>query len=351
MIVVNARFLTQKITGVQRFASEISKQLKLNVKDIYFVCPKGVIQDDLEKKLNVKVIGKHQGYLWEQYDLPIYLRKIGSPLLLCFCNTGPLFYQNKIITLHDITFIRYPQSYSKTFLFFYKVFIPFLLKFSKEVFTVSEFSKKEIQHYYRVNPNKIKIAYNAVSTFFSPVVNHKDKYFLCVSSVKKNKNFELVLNAFLFLSKFARMKYRLIVVGDINNHTFSSIDISSFSKYKNIQFVGRVSDEKLRDYYRLAKAFIFPSLYEGFGIPPLEAQACGCPVIASDIPVMKEILNNSAMFFNPYSSENLIDCIEKIVDSKKIEVELIQRGFLNVKRFSWLRSSLEYKKIIDEFDF
>ena len=149
MIVVNARFLTQPLTGVQRFAFEISRALRdlCNDKDLHFVAPSNILTPKKAKELDVEIIGSHTGHLWEQLDLPLYLRKVGNPLLLNFCNTAPIFYKNKLSTIHDITYIRYPQTFSKSFRYFYKVAIPLVLKTSRHVFTVSNFSKQEISDY------------------------------------------------------------------------------------------------------------------------------------------------------------------------------------------------------------
>lgn len=171
MIIVNSRFLTQKITGVQRFAIEISLRLKAIMKDdIFFVAPHDIIQNEIANKLEVKVIGKHTGHLWEQWDLTKFLKKNGSPLLLNLCNMAPLMYTNKISTIHDIAFVRYPQTFSKKFLWFYKIMIPRIIKSSIKVITVSEFSKQEIVDEYNIDPNMVGVIYNAVNEIFRPKI-------------------------------------------------------------------------------------------------------------------------------------------------------------------------------------
>ena len=118
-IFVNARFLTQHMTGVQRYAVEICLELKRMMgDDIEFVSPCNIIQKKYAEMLNVRIIGRHKGHIWEQIDLPSYLRKNDNPLLLNLCNTAPLFYKNKIVTVHDVAFMPYPQTFSKSFLYF-----------------------------------------------------------------------------------------------------------------------------------------------------------------------------------------------------------------------------------------
>jgi glycosyltransferase involved in cell wall biosynthesis len=171
MLVVNSRFLTQNLTGVQRFAIEISFRLKELLKDeIVFVAPNNIIQKDVAEHLGVKVIGVHLGHIWEQWDLPKWLRKNGNPLLLNLCNMAPVMYKNKISTVHDIAFVRYPQTFSKQFLAVYRFMIPWIISSSKKVLTVSEFSKQEIIEKYGIEQNKILVVYNAVNKKFMPII-------------------------------------------------------------------------------------------------------------------------------------------------------------------------------------
>lgn len=168
MLIVNSRFLTQQITGVQRFAIEISLRLKVMLKDnVIFVSPHDVIQNEIARQLGVKIIGKHTGHLWEQLELPNWLKKNGSPLLLNLCNMAPLMYKNKISTVHDVAFVRYPQSFSKRFLMVYRFMIPRIITSSKYIITVSEFSKKEIVDTYCIDNCMVKVVYNAVNEEFN----------------------------------------------------------------------------------------------------------------------------------------------------------------------------------------
>ena len=138
MIVVNARFLTQKLTGVQRFAFEMSCQLmELYHDDILFVAPRNIRRSRYSDQLKPVLIGKYTGYLWEQYELPRYLKKRGCPLLLNLCNLAPVVYRNKISTIHDITFVKYPADYPFRMRWMYKMLVPHILNTSIRIITVS----------------------------------------------------------------------------------------------------------------------------------------------------------------------------------------------------------------------
>ena len=346
MFFITARFLTQNITGVQRFAIEISKQLKKIYNDkIEFVSPKNIIHKDLANELNVKIIGNKTGHLWEQIDLPKYLKENNNPLLLNFANTAPFFYKNKIITVHDIAYERFPQTFDWKFRLFYKIAIPNIIKTSKHIFTVSQFSKSEIINFYHPNPNKIDVIYNAVNDIFKPKTNNtKEDYILAVSSLNYQKNFHSLIKAFNLLED---KNIKLYLVGGINKN-FASLELlKDIEHNKNIIFRGRVDDDELIKLYSNAKCFLCPSLYEGFGIPPLEAQACGCPVIVSNVASLPEVCRDSALYCDPYDTEDIKNKIEMLLNNEELQKECIQKGFENIKRFSWKKSAEKIINIIE----
>ena len=168
-------------------------------------------------------------------------------------------------------------------------------------------------------------------------------YFLTVSSLNYRKNFITVLQAF---SNFCEKNQEgnLYIVGDLKCDSFQGVDIQIYKSNKRIKFLGRVSDDDLIDYYRNAIAFIFPSLYEGFGIPVIEAQACGCPVISSDSSSLPEVLGESALFCNPLDANRFTELMNSIYNDNYLRTSLIIKGYENVKRFSWDEST---NKIIE----
>lgn len=342
MIVVNARFLTQNITGVQRFAIEISLHLKdLLKEEVVFIAPKNIVQREFAQKLGVKTIGRHKGHLWEQLDLPRFLKIKGNPLLLCLCNTAPLYYKNKIVTIHDVAFYVFPKMFSKSFLAVYRFMIPRILKSAKHVITVSEFSKKEIIKYCRIDTDKISVVYNAVSGDFKYIGDNNlasHRYFLAVSSLNYRKNFPAVLEAF---KKFEESNDsgELYIIGDMTNSSFSALDIDKYKSDYRIKFLGRVSDNDLIRYYSNAVAFIYPSLYEGFGIPPLEAQQCHCPVISSNATSLPEVLGQSVLFNAPADTDGFATNMQRVFNDAGLRKQLIEKGLTNIKRFSWHESA------------
>lgn len=338
------------MTGVDRFAVEICRQLVLQRPgEFQLLAPENILYKDIAEELGVKIIGHTEGYLWEQFTLPLYLRRQGSPLLLNLCSIAPIFYRNNIITLHDITWIRYPKTFSCRFRIFYNFAVPVLCRRARHIFTVSKFSRDEIASYFSIDSDRITVLYNAVNNKFHPgnSFNYKGKYFLAVSSAKANKNFVKIIKAFQIYDK-KKDGSDLLIIGDLKSKVFRKIGLSDVNESPRIKYLGRVSDEELINYYRGAEAFIFPSLYEGFGLPALEAQACGTPVISSNVSAMPEVLGESAILCNPNDQDAISNAMILITDNNALRQNLIADGLENVKRFSWEESARRCIKILSD---
>lgn len=336
MIVINARFLTQELRGVQRFAEQTCLALKRQRDDLVFVTSPGVRMHETARLLDAQVVGTRTGHLWEQLDLPRYLRSQGNPLLLSLCATAPLFYGNQIATHHDITYVRHPQSYTWQFRTAYRLMTPLLLKRLKTLITVSQFSKREIGEFYNFPAQKILVVPNAVGEEFQPgepLQAGGSRYLLAVSSPSAHKNFSRMIQAFLQLKGFDQVQLRIVGGGGA---VFSDPDLEALAKRDaRVRFLGRLSDAELIEQYQGAAAFVFPSLYEGFGIPPLEAQACGCPVLAANAASIPEVLQSSALYFDPLDVEHISRAMALALNSLTIRQHLRTLGLQNVARFSW----------------
>ena len=333
MIYINARFLSQKITGVQRFAIEVSRELKkIYGEEVILLAPQNVIYPDIVEELGVRIIGNRTGYGWEQMELPEYLKKKGSPLLLNLCNLGPLNYPNSSVVVHDIAWKRFPESYSAAFVRSYRFLVPKLCRRARHIFTVSEFSKKEICTEFSLPQDKVSVVFSAVTPVFRHVEDEslrKENYILAVSSMKANKNFGFVVKNFHRIAERVP-GLKLYIIGDLESRSFAKVNFDALRANPSVKLLGRVSDEELVRYYSNARAFVFPSLFEGFGLPVLEAQACGCPVISSNTSSLPEVLGDSAVFFDPLNDD---DFVEKVVSS--LDNPMKSKAAANVARFSW----------------
>ena len=349
VIYISSRFLTQPITGVQRYGIELSKAIKrLNEKynyNIKFLAPKNIIHYNVANYLEVKTIGRLKGQLWDQISLLWFLKFNGNPLIINFSNTLPVFYRNKIVTIHDIIYLKFPVSYS--YRKYYEIVFPLMLKYSKHIITVSEFSKGEIANYYGIDEERISVIYNGVNGKFKPRKTHTtEKYILSVSSIAHHKNFINLIKAY---QRLKTKNIKLYIVGGLNDKIFGKESrriVENIRGNENIKFLGRVSDDELVELYSNALCFVYPSLYEGFGIPPLEAQACGCPVVLSDIPVFREVYGSSAVYFNPLDPQDIADKIDFVLSDSKLRNELSIKGLENSKKYTWERSAEEFFKIL-----
>ncbi|MDB5149465.1 MAG: hypothetical protein JWQ57_3485 [Mucilaginibacter sp.] len=346
MVVINARFLTQKLTGVQRFAIEIARQLKTMMPGVIFVAPSNIIHHEVAALLGAIVIGKRKGVTWEQIDLPLYLKKNNKPLLINLCNVAPLFYNNQVITIHDVAFLVNPQWFSKNFVRFYKFLMPRISKKAKLIFTVSDFSKAEIIRYLHADAAKIKVVYNSVSELPSPapVKTNYGKYILAVGSIDKRKN---ILNLMQAFGLIKHKGFKLIIVGD-NNDIFNNKGNDNLKTHQDIVFTGRVNDQELAGLYAGAWLFAYPSLYEGFGIPPLEAMAYGCPTLVSDIGSLREVCGEASIYVNQLNAADIAKGINLLIDDAALRDTLVKNGKQNIKRFSWDTSA---RQIVNSITF
>jgi len=342
MFYINGKFLSQKITGVQRFALEIVSRLNTTTHEYTILAPKNIIEDEAFSSLNIRVIGQLTGSLWEQIDLPWYLNSIGNPLLVNLCNTAPVFYKNQVVTIHDLAFMFNPKWFSKQFVLWYKFLIPSLVKRSRKIITVSSFSKQELIRLLNVDSSKIVVVNNAASPIKKTSKSRSDykNFILFVGSMDPRKNLQTLLSAF---SVCNIPDLKLIIVGDVNSN-FKQVEIADSP---DIIRLGRVSDEVLSQLYTNAMVFVYPSYYEGFGIPPLEAMAHSCPVICSNTSSLPEVCGQAALYFSPDRVNELANVIKSIVNEPELRAELIKRGQERVNFYSWEKSASSVIEIVN----
>lgn len=345
LFVVNGRFLTQKLTGVHRYAYEMCCALKEIGCPFIVIAPPNILSD-YNCPFDIERCGKYSSHFWEQVELPLYLKKrYKGKLLINFMGLGSVFYGRTITTIHDLSYLENPLWFSKSYYLLYKFLTPISAKRSLKILTVSYFSKKEIVKNLKINPEKIEVIYNAVTT--NVVASNdksklKEKYIISVSSFDPRKNFKRLIEAFNLLKSY---EYKLCIIGK-ENRVFNSVDFDELDK-KNILFTGYVTDEELAQYYHNAILSVYPSLYEGFGIPNLEAMANNCPVVTSDIPPHREVCGDAAVYFDPNDINDISEKISFVINNKKLQDEMILKGKLRFSEFSWKLSAEKLLHIIN----
>jgi len=348
-IVINARFLTQTITGVQRFAIEICRLLKQMMPQIRFVAPSNIIHPDVAAELNVEIYGKLSSHFWEQLELPRYLRQLSNPLLINLCNTAPIYYSNKVVCIHDLAVFINPLWFSKSFATLYKIILPRIARSSKKVLTVSNFSKESLHAILNIPETNIAVIYNAVSERFIKEnaltsENKYGRYILAVSSIEPRKNLKNLIQAF----KLADLPgIKLVIVG-AGSKVFNDLDLKTLVQgHEDIIFTGYLSDADLTGVYQKALMLVYPSLFEGFGIPPLEAMHCGCPTIVSNTSSLPEVCGDASYYVNPLNPEEIAQAIKQLTENEEIRKTLILKGLKRAKIFNWKNSAEKMAGIIN----
>jgi len=337
-IYINGRFLTQNLGGVQRFAYEISKNfVDISKKEVVVLIPKSQsILKCYKYKFVLHEIGFNKGHFWEQFDLVNFLKKNGNPLLINLTNSCPIFYSNQISTIHDLSIYNKKNWHSFLYKLFYKMIIPKMIRCSHKILTVSEFSKKEIINKFNLLDDDVKVINNAISLSKTGNKNIKsDSYILFVGASSSRKN---LFNAIEAFNKIKDRNVRFKIVGLANRYR------RLIENNKKIDVYNQINDNELSSLYLNAELLIFPSFYEGFGIPPIEAMYFGCPVIVSNLEVFKELYQKAAIYIDPHNVDQMKNSMIEILDNKSLRKDLINEGFIQSEKFSWKKSS---KSLID----
>lgn len=347
-VVVNARFLTQPITGTQRFAIELCKELKKLIPKLQFVSPPNIIHHDVAEELGVITFGRiNQNLIWEQIELPLYLIRNGSPLLVNLCNSAPILYTRNIVSILDLSFHIHPQWFAKSFVLLYNIMIPYCAKRAKKILTISENSKNDINKYFKIPNSQIEIIYPSISESFRynerAIKQSDDKFILGVSSLDPRKNFDGLIKAFKE-ANFPDAK--LVIVGQ-QHRVFANTGLKELIENDNrIVFTGYLSDDKLAELYRNATLFAYPSFFEGFGIPPLEAMAAGCPTLVSSTTSMPEVCGDASLYVDPNSIESIKNGLIRAMSDADLRSDLRRKGYIQVKKYNWGDSARKLANIL-----
>ncbi len=321
-VTVNGRFTLQRLTGVQRHAREITRRL-------------GTRADLIVPPSSPSGI---RGHLWEQLRLP---GLVGRQVLWSPCATGPLSVRRQVITVHDTGFVDTPEYYGRAFAGWYRWLIPRLARKVSRVITVSEFTRQQLVRHFQIDPARITVVPNGVEGFapaapelvgqMRTALALERDYLLYVGSLKPNKNLSRVLTAWQQTGLAAR-GLELAVVG-ARGSVFGDYRLETVPE--GARLLGYVDDVWLPALYSGARAFVFPSLYEGFGIPAVEAMACGTPVISSTTTSMPEVCGDAALLVDPQQTEAIAAAMQRLVDDDALHGTLKARGLDRAGQYTW----------------
>ncbi len=267
-----------------------------------------------------------------------------------------------VVTIHDCIHLKFPEyqrhrlgyAYARTTLYA-------AAHKSNRILTVSEQSKRDILSFFNVPPEKIVVTPNAIDDRFSAppseehVVQTRERYqlshtyLLYVGNIKPHKNLERLIEAFYLVRAEGRSELELVIIGDeISKLQSLRRAVHKHDIHRYVRFLGFVPDKTLAVLYRLASVFVFPSLYEGFGLPPLEAMASGTPVITSNVSSLPEVVGDGALLVDPYSAEAIAAGILMVLRSTHLREDLKRRGLKRAQEYSWARSVQRVREVYDE---
>lgn len=343
--------ISQSPAGLERYLYELVASLasidKANEYLIYVKSDTGQFQSILKDNINAKVVEVGWGSLWKEIGL------FFAPKSDLYVFTGPvgsfLFWPKRSITvLYDFAY-KYSGGNIVLDLYTKKALIS-----SRKIVCISEETKRELRNFFEVKDEKIRVIYpgfNKISLLAEEMVElRSDNFFLFVGTLKERKNVLNIIKGFqYFLKNNPESNQKLIIGGKYSESDPYFMSLGSYIRDNlpkdRVVFLGRVSDSQLNFLYKKASALVYPSFIEGFGLPVLEAQDCGLPVITSNLSSLKEVARDSAVLVDPASFEAIGLAMESVIRLDHKE-ELIKKGFENIKRFSWSKMADEFLETI-----
>lgn len=326
-IAVNGRFRVHKATGMQRYANELLSRIG---GELQVIEPKSKLKGP-------------KGHAWEQVGLPWMAR---SSLLWSPCNTGPRWFRRQVVTIHDMFPLDYPEWFSRGFISGFRMIVPPLIRNARRVIAVSQYTKQRIVATTGVPEDKVAVVHSGVGNQFRPqraeeiaearraIGLPSGSYLLSVSSLEPRKNVKRILEAWERVLPYMPADMWLVLAGGAGSSTvFAGLDLTRVPD--RVLFPGYLEERHLPALYAGALAFVFPSLAEGFGFPPLEAMACGTPVLCSDNSSLTEVAGPAAVLVDPTNTDQIARNMRSLVTDSYLRQMLRERGFDQARKFSW----------------
>ncbi len=300
-----------------------------------------------------KVVGPKK--MWTQFALPVslILGKVKPDIFFTPSHYAPRYAPLKTaISIMDLSYIHFPELFRKNDLYQLTNWTKYSAKNARLIFTISKSSKDDIIKEYNLDSKKVVVTYPGIKQIKSMKTTDLKKfdinkdYILFVGTLQPRKNITKLIEAF---SKIENKKIDLVIVGK-KGWLFEEIlnSPSKFGVEKKVKFLDFVTDEDLPSLYRNAKCFVLPSLYEGFGLPVLEAMKYGCPVITSNISSLPEAGGDAAVYVDPENVDDITKKIDKVLKDEKLRKDMIKKGEAQVKKFSWEKTAKETLNALEE---
>ncbi len=362
---IDARMFSDAFTGIGRYNFEITKRFfsqKTDIEWVLFLNESEFSQFDFPSNVKKVCVNAAHYSLAEQTKFLSILNKEKCDLLWFTHFNRPIFYFRPcVVTIHDTTLSFYPgkkmgQWWRKLA---YKIVITIAVRLAKKVITVSQNTRNDVTKLFNISPSKIISVWNGLSPDFHQCTEkeHEEvrikfklhqKFLLYTGVWREHKNLVRLLKAFDRV-KESHPEVQLVITGRRDPHYPEVLEtVHTLDLDESIRFVGLVDFSDLQKLYSAATIYVFPSLYEGFGLPPLEAMAAGTPVVVSNSSAVPEVCGDAAEYFNPENIQEMAEKISLILENKDRQKELIEKGFDRIKEFSWEKSAEDTLKILLE---
>jgi len=370
---LDARMYRSSTGGIGTYSQQLIRHLaRLDQKNQYFVF---LTKEDLReydvRAVNFKpvLVNIPHYSLWEQLKLPSILRKYRLDLVHFLHFNHPIFYKGRfVVSIHDLTITKFPagpRQKNPIKYFFYREVMVDAIKRSIFISSLSQATKNDLLKKYSIKPTKVKVVPLATDRRFKPVsadqaqpilekYRLKKPYILFVSQWRSHKGINYLLKAMELLRERFQQKELIITMVGCKSNRFPGMGrkVDKAKRAGLVQTSGFVEKEALPAIYSQAEVFVFPSLYEGFGLPPLEAMACGTPVASSNLSCMPEVLGPAPLYFDPRDPADIALKINTLLTNQKLADRLIKRGFKQVRKYSWQKTAQEtlnlYQKALKE---
>lgn len=354
----NCRFMhAAYLTGVERYARNLLvSMIEAGEHDEFVLFGCKDQSGAISKRSNVSFLGSCNyksailRQAWEQIALPRLARKARVDLLINPSNTAPLYFDRNVIVIHDLAFLEHPEWFSSGFVRLYKAVVPKAARRAEAILTVSEFSKSRIVDMLGVPHEKVHVVCQGVDPAFHPTAKGEvqrvrrkfglnQPYVLFVGSITPRKNLSTAIAAFAIVKKKLSTPHILAVAG-VNSFQFPKqgrphpIGCGA-GEDDDIRAIGYADDDDLPGLYTGADVLVYPSLYEGFGLPPVEAMACRTPVITSNCTSLPEAVGDAAIIVDPKDADEIANSILKILGNPELAGNLRERGLERAKLFNW----------------
>jgi glycosyltransferase involved in cell wall biosynthesis len=352
-ILVNSRFLMNPVTGVQRYAGEMVNALRdagQGWHDLLLAVP-GRVSCDFGA--GIQVVEDRcglSGHLWEQVRLPVIMRKTKADLLWSPCGSGPVSVGRQLVTIHDASVFACRRCFRWTYGTYYRTLLPLLSKRVLRVITVSEFSRSELVSYKICSSEKISVIHNGISAWAFCSRSKKaplygDRYVLSVGSRDPRKNISRLLTAWGMIPSDLKRGTKLVLAGG-GDRIYAGERLEDLPG--DVVVLGYVAEEDLACLYSSAMIFVYPSVYEGFGFPPLEAMACGTPTIVSNAASLPEICGDAALYCDPLDVGSIAEKLIQLLGDSLLQDQLRRKGLERIKQFTWQKAAAQLRQIFEE---